>query len=257
MTARRPAELVLVLHTHMPYVEGFGTWPFGEEWLWEAMATCYLPLLDVLDERITVSVTPVLADQLEAEGAGERFLAFAATCAASRDRRDIASCPDHAEELERSREDYARAARRYEDLAATWRGRCARAGPRPRPTPCSRCWPPTPASACRSSWASLPPAAHGRWEGGFWLPECAYAPHLDAPLAEAGVRCFCLDLTDHDHPPDRPLRTADGPVALPLDREVVELVWAQDAGYPAAPPTATTTRSPRTPPRLGQRRLRL
>ena len=41
-------ELALVLHTHMPYVEGFGTWPFGEEWLWEAIATCYLPLLDVL-----------------------------------------------------------------------------------------------------------------------------------------------------------------------------------------------------------------
>src|SRR5439155_3317948 len=48
---RRPSmsdrgELALVLHTHMPYVEGFGTWPFGEEWLWEAVATVYLPLLD-------------------------------------------------------------------------------------------------------------------------------------------------------------------------------------------------------------------
>jgi len=37
-------ELAIVLHTHMPYVEGFGTWPFGEEWLWEAIATSYLPL---------------------------------------------------------------------------------------------------------------------------------------------------------------------------------------------------------------------
>ncbi len=36
-------ELALVLHTHMPYVEGFGTWPFGEEWLWEAIATSYVP----------------------------------------------------------------------------------------------------------------------------------------------------------------------------------------------------------------------
>ena len=42
-------RLSIVLHTHMPYVEGFGTWPFGEEWLWEAIATSYLPLLDVLD----------------------------------------------------------------------------------------------------------------------------------------------------------------------------------------------------------------
>src|SRR6201985_610269 len=77
--AREPGELALVLHTHMPYVEGFGTWPFGEEWLWEAIATSYLPLLDVLDEhpgRVTVSITPVLADQLEAPGALDRCLAF-------------------------------------------------------------------------------------------------------------------------------------------------------------------------------------
>ena len=71
--------LALVLHSHMPYVEGFGTWPFGEEWLWEAIAGSYLPLLDVLDEfpdRVTLSITPVLADQLEAPGALDRCLAF-------------------------------------------------------------------------------------------------------------------------------------------------------------------------------------
>ena len=52
-------KLSLVLHTHMPYVEGFGTWPFGEEWLWEAIATSYLPLLDVLDAhpgKVTLSI---------------------------------------------------------------------------------------------------------------------------------------------------------------------------------------------------------
>ena len=37
-----PGRVSLVLHTHMPYVEGFGTGPFGEEWLWEAVATSYL-----------------------------------------------------------------------------------------------------------------------------------------------------------------------------------------------------------------------
>src|SRR5438105_7967546 len=71
-------ELAIVLHTHMPYVEGFGTWPFGEEWLWEAIAGCYLPLLDVLDggAALTLSLTPVLCDQLEAPGALDRFTAF-------------------------------------------------------------------------------------------------------------------------------------------------------------------------------------
>ena len=70
-------KLSIVLHTHMPYVEGFGTWPFGEEWLWEAIATSYLPLLDVLDTHpgtVTLSITPVLADQLEAPGALDRCL---------------------------------------------------------------------------------------------------------------------------------------------------------------------------------------
>ena len=72
-------DLCIVLHSHMPYVEGFGTWPSGEEWLWEAMAASYLPLLDALDAapgRVTLSLTPVLCDQLEAPGVGERFLAF-------------------------------------------------------------------------------------------------------------------------------------------------------------------------------------
>src|SRR5436305_2798920 len=70
-------ELAIVLHTHVPCVEGFGTWPFGEEWLWEAIATCYLPLLDVLGRApLTLSLTPVLCDQLEAPGAIQRCVRF-------------------------------------------------------------------------------------------------------------------------------------------------------------------------------------
>ena len=76
---RDRGALALVLHSHMPYVEGFDTWPFGEEWLWEAVATVYLPLLGVLDGApATLGLTPVLCDQLEALGgeAGDRCLAF-------------------------------------------------------------------------------------------------------------------------------------------------------------------------------------
>ena len=70
-------RLAIVLHSHLPYVEGFGTWPFGEEWLWEAIATSYLPLLDVLRDGapVTLSLTPVLCDQLEAPGAHGRSTA--------------------------------------------------------------------------------------------------------------------------------------------------------------------------------------
>ena len=74
----------------MPYVEGFGTWPFGEEWLWEAIATSYLPLLDVLGRApITLSLTPVLCDQLEAPGAIERCIEFLDGVRAESHRLDI------------------------------------------------------------------------------------------------------------------------------------------------------------------------
>ena len=78
MATRTVGDLAIVLHSHMPYVEGFGTWPFGEEWLWEAMASSYLPLLELLREGapLTLSLTPVLCDQLEAPGVPERFRTF-------------------------------------------------------------------------------------------------------------------------------------------------------------------------------------
>src|SRR5687768_3969147 len=100
----------------MPYVEGFGTWPFGEEWLWEAVATCYLPLLELLDaapDRVTLSVTPVLADQLEAPGALDRCAAFLDELRPESHRRDLAAARDPGEiaALEHSAATYARASR--------------------------------------------------------------------------------------------------------------------------------------------------
>src|SRR5919108_2965764 len=75
MAERTVGDLAIVLHSHMPYVEGFGTYPFGEEWLFDAMARSYLPVLEVAHD-VTLTVTPVLADQLEAEGVGQRMRAF-------------------------------------------------------------------------------------------------------------------------------------------------------------------------------------
>nr|MDQ3725432.1 hypothetical protein [Actinomycetota bacterium] len=65
-------DLAIVLHSHMPYVEGFGTYPFGEEWLFDAVIRSYLPVLEVARD-LTMTVTPVLADQLEDAAAAERL----------------------------------------------------------------------------------------------------------------------------------------------------------------------------------------
>jgi len=63
LTEGSVGDLAIVLHSHMPYVEGFGTYPFGEEWLFDAVIRSYLPVLEVA-EKLTMTVTPVLADQL-------------------------------------------------------------------------------------------------------------------------------------------------------------------------------------------------
>ena len=65
-TGQSAGRLAIVLHSHMPYVEGFGDWPFGEEWLWRAVAESYLRVADVIEGKpVTLGVTPVLADQFE------------------------------------------------------------------------------------------------------------------------------------------------------------------------------------------------
>jgi 1,4-alpha-glucan branching enzyme len=238
--SRAPGALALVLHTHMPYVEGFGTWPFGEEWLWEAVATCYLPLLDVLDAapgRVTLSVTPVLGDQLEAPGALDRCLAFLREIRPESHRRDIAAARDAGvmAALEYSAARYAAAA---DALAADARSLPTRLAAHATWT--SAATHPILPLLATSGGVGLQLAtgiaAHrarsGDWGGGLWLPECAHAPWLDPLLEEAGVRAACVDLTDVPGTGLRPLRSPAGPLLVPIDRPLVELVWS-DAGYPS------------------------
>lgn len=65
----------LVLHGHLPYVLRHGTWPHGEDWLYEAAAETYLPILTTLghcqlykgNPKLTMGLTPVLLEQLAHE----------------------------------------------------------------------------------------------------------------------------------------------------------------------------------------------
>ena len=66
------AFLSFTLHAHLPYVVNHGTWPHGMEWLHEAAAETYLPLLRVLGnlERDAIpfacnlNLSPILLEQL-------------------------------------------------------------------------------------------------------------------------------------------------------------------------------------------------
>jgi 1,4-alpha-glucan branching enzyme len=237
----KDGRLAIVLHSHLPYVEGFGTWPFGEEWLWEAIATSYLPLLDVLEAGapVTLSLTPVLCDQLEAPGAIERCRAFLRDVRPASHALDVEAAEDAAvaAELERAAGEYALALERLpEDLLAAFAPFAA--------------WTSSATHAVlpllatdaglrlqvRTGVESHRARVGDGWRGGFWLPECAYAPWLGASLEEAGVHATCVDLTDVLGPGDarhlRPLATEAGPLLVPIDREAVDLVWAP-SGYPS------------------------
>ncbi|MFZ2114526.1 MAG: 1,4-alpha-glucan branching protein domain-containing protein [Solirubrobacteraceae bacterium] len=240
-------ELAIVLHTHMPYVEGFGTWPFGEEWLWEAISGSYLPLLDLLDEGapLTLSLTPVLCDQLEAAGVGERFEAFIEEVRRRTHAEDIAGLRENgfdelARELERSWSEYEDILRRFREREGDLVGALGRHAQ----------WT---SSATHAVLPLLATDAGVRaqvqtgvdshrarfgndWQGGFWLPECAHAQHLEPLLEQAGVRATCVELTNRyglgarEHL--RPLVGESGVVLVPIDRVTISRVWS-DGGYPA------------------------
>jgi len=239
--------LAIVLHTHMPYVEGFGTWPFGEEWLWEAIASCYLPLLELLrgGAPLTLSLTPVLCDQLEAPDLGERFASFVEDVRSVTHEQDAgglraAGHEQLAREVERSWQDYATARERMQGIGGDLLGELAEHAQ----------WTSAATHAILPLLATDAGArlqlqsgidAHrrrcGEWGGGFWLPECAYAPWLLRCLEDAGVASVCVELTDAlglGAPGQlQPLATDAGVVLAPIDRATISLVWS-DAGYPAA-----------------------
>jgi 1,4-alpha-glucan branching enzyme len=234
-------RLAIVLHSHMPYVEGFGTWPFGEEWLWEAIATSYLLLLDVLEggAPVTLSLTPVLCDQLEASRAIERCRAFLREVRPASHALDVEAAVDDAvaAELERAAGDYAAAAARLpDDLLGAFAPYAAWTSAATHPV-----LPLLATDAGVRLQVRTGVDAHRArfgdgWHGGFWLPECANAPWLHGLLEEAGVHATCVDLTDvlghGDARHLRPLRTEAGPLLVPIDRVAVDRVWAPD-GYPS------------------------
>ncbi len=236
-------DLALVLHSHMPYVEGFGTYPFGEEWLFDAVIRSYLPLLNVARD-LTMTVTPVLADQLEDPGVHRRlrdFLVEWRIAAAEADAGEVppecrAACEAELARYRRALELLDRAGgdplRSFQEAAG---GRVALA-------------------ASAATHAVLPLLAsrgglrlqldagirsHRRrfgWDGGFWLPECAYVPGLEWRLDEHGVRWFCTDQSGAPGSLDAltPVATEAGPTALPIDWEAISWLWSLD-GYPSDP----------------------
>jgi 1,4-alpha-glucan branching enzyme len=236
--------LAVVLHSHMPYVEGFGTYPFGEEWLFDAVLRSYLPVLEVA-ERVTMTITPVLADQLEAPGLGERLTAFARefrldSALADAEEADGAFRAPCEDEVGRYRRGLAVLEELGERPLEAFRQAHAEGRVALMTSSATHAVLPLVATdAGRRLQLDAGLRSHRRRFGepdGFWLPECAYEPGLERLLADQGLGFFCTDQSAHEEPLAalRPVATEAGPIAFPIDWEAVSWLWSFE-GYPSDP----------------------
>ena len=209
-----------------------------------------------------MTVTPVLADQLEADGVGERLLEF---CRALSDRvvrgrrRRTSSRAARGRVRGRGASATARRSAHLEALdgdllrlfvgaGRRGPGRAARLGGHPRGAAAARH--PRRAARCSSTPACARTGAASATGAGFWLPECAYEPGLERLLAEHGRRATSASTrapTSRRLAALAPVATGAGPVAFTIDWETVQWLWSLD-GYPSDP------RLRRLPPQVAARR---
>ncbi len=253
--------LAIVLHAHLPYVRHPEYEDSLEEnWLYEAITDTYVPLLmvldgllrDGLDFRLTLSLTPTLSSMLLdpfLQARYERRLGNLLELACKEIERTRAEpalnglARMYRERLERIRDAYLH---RYGRNLVRAFGRLQALGKVE-----------ILASAATHGYLpilSVNPAAvraqvrvgvdhHLRLFGirprGFWLPECAYFPRLDAVLKEMGIRYTLLETHGITRACPRPANGVYAPVYCPSgvaafgrDPDSSKQVWSSIEGYP-------------------------
>lgn len=249
---RVPGRLCLVLHTHLPWVPHFGTWPVGEEWLHQAFTRSWRPVVRVLErlaeegrrEVLTLGVTPVVAAMLDDPYALRQLHTWVGGWQIR--ALELHGRGDRLAEL--ARFEYAAATECLEDVETRWsRGASAVLAPLVRDRVVELLGGPTthpflPILDERYAAASLASGLEdatlrlGHRPTGIWSPECGYRPGLEHLFARAGVDHLVLDSAafDGETALARPLG-ASGVVAFGRDLEVTDRVWSARTGYPVDP----------------------
>jgi 1,4-alpha-glucan branching enzyme len=247
-------DLALVLHAHLPYVRTAEPGSLEEDWYFQALQECYLPLLAVLEAaaadpgqrpRLTLGLSPTLLSLLSDATLNRRFPAWLAV------RRSL---------LGAAAEPLRPAARQLDQVLAgvaeQWVGCGGDLLPRLRALQREGV---LDLITCAATHGYLPllrdcPEAvraqlltaireHRRLLGerplGIWLPECAYFEGLDRELARCGLRYTLLDGHGLLHALPRPRYGVYAPVCSPAgvaffgrDSESTLPVWSASEGYP-------------------------
>ncbi len=250
----------IVLHAHLPYVrhpeyDSF----FEENWLFETMTECYIPLINVLDNlakdhivyRLTLSLSPTLISML-----GDDLLQ-------SRYQRYLSQRIELAEkEIIRTRQQpevnkLARLYRRFfkqvqktyhnyhSNLLLAFKKHYQSGQLELITTAATHGFLPllniNPLSVKNQIEIGIKTfeSNFGFSPQGFWLPECGYYPQLEFTLAEVGIKYIFTDshgILDASKPPKNgvyaPLDCGNGIFAFGRDIKTSEQVWSAETGYP-------------------------
>ncbi|HEV2526831.1 MAG TPA: 1,4-alpha-glucan branching protein domain-containing protein [Thermomicrobiales bacterium] len=202
-----------VLHSHLPYARESGMWPHGEEWVHEAIAETYLPLLNALYDleeegvpyRLTVGITPILGEQLADALIAEHFIVYAAEraawAAADIPRFEEAGDDQMVGLARYYNQWYARALSSFtdrfgKDIIGAFKGLQDRGRIEISTSAATHGYLPL-VSRDSTIYGQLETGVNsyrrmfGRDPKAIWLPECAYRPAV-------------MDTTDPDHPVRRP-----------------------------------------------------
>jgi len=254
-------SFALVLHAHLPYVLMHGVWPHGTDWLNEAAAECYIPLINAfsdlaeegLSAKVTLNVTPVLCEMLADGGFKAEFLHYLEHRIefAEQNEKEFADTgrPQlralaamwrryfegvHRDFTERYKQDLIGALRRLQDgghieLITC----CATHGYLPL----------LGRDACVQAQVRTAVGAYrrhfGREPQGIWLPECAYRPRyawtspLEKDGAGAAVERLGVEEVLHDagiryFVVDSHLLKGGKPIGVYVERfEALQRLWGQ------------------------------
>ncbi|MFM1812537.1 MAG: hypothetical protein RLZZ336_1475 [Cyanobacteriota bacterium] len=223
-------DLALVLHAHLPYVRSSAPGTLEEDWYFQALQECYLPLLAVLEAaaadpaqapRLTLGLSPTLLSLLSDQALNQRFapwlevrLALLDQAPADQHQAAAAQAVQLHATLAQWRQLDGNLIERFRrlqqqgvlDLITC----CATHGYLPllRHTP----------EAVRAQLLTAV-REHERLLGerplGIWLPECAYYEGLDQQLLACGLRYSILDGHGLLHALPRPRYGVYAPICSP------------------------------------------
>jgi 1,4-alpha-glucan branching enzyme len=258
---RREGFLCLVLHAHLPYIHHPEYEYFLEEtWFYEAITETYIPLVAMLERliddrvhfRITLSLSPTLIEMLQNPLLRQRYMGYLDTLLALTEKElwrtegDVHFAPVVSMYYERFRKIRHLYEEVYKkDLVSVFRSLSDAGSVELITTAATHAFLPALLDYPRAIRAQLLIGGEHHREHfdrkphGMWLPECGYAPGIDALLTESEANFFFLDTHGilYAEPTPRfgaylPVSCPSGAVAFGRDIQSSRQVWSSIEGYP-------------------------